>query len=707
MRSSIDSLVLDEAARREHFPVCKNSVFLAHAGVNVLPRVVADAVIEYTRRSCEQHQEFGDVMRDINDTRRIAGEFIGAQPDEIALLGPTSLGLSLFANGLPWREGDEILCYADDYPANVYPWMELARRGVVVRRLEPERPGEITPELVAASITPRTRLAALASCNFLTGCRIDVDAIGKILHERGVLFSLDAIQTLGAQPLSVGHVDFLSADAHKWMLGPLAIGIVFVKKEHFDLLRPTLLGAWNVRSPNFIAQPDIRFFDTAQRYEPGVLNVAGIYGMKAALEMLMAVGIEKVSGRILGLKKHLVDALEALGFEFIAPTSGPNTSGITTFSHPSAKMSDLFRRLEENQIIASLRFDRENRQYLRLSPHFYNTIEELDRTIAVLKSGLCGKGNDEGTAQWRISKSAPCLRLKEPFSQSNWRYSMESIQLGHEILAIRILPECGGKIESLRSIKSGREWLWRNPYLPMRRPAYGESYIEKLDFGGWDEIFPSVSPCNLTLENGETISIPDHGDLVSLPWTVEKRDSNSARLSCVGRSWPFRFERRIALAGDGFTATYSLKNNHPNQSLPWLWCAHPLIAIEPGMAIRWTGIDGREAGSSTVPDPSVSGFTPSAQKRFVTGAAEVSIADPSGAESLRFAFRPDQIPVLGFWINYLGWTGSSTPNLFNLGVEPATAAFDGLDEAIAVNQHRILGANESCEWSLEVSLHSA
>ena len=382
---SIESFVLNEAARRELFPVCKTSVFLAHAGVTALPLVVAHAVTDYTWRSCENHQEFGDVIRDVNAARVVAARFIGAQPEEIALLGPTSLGLSLFANGLPWREGDEILCYADDYPANVYPWMDLARRGVVIRYLKPERPGEITPALIAKSLTPKTRLAALSSCNFLTGFRIDVDAIGRLLHEHGVLFSLDAIQTLGAQPLTVEHVDFLSADAHKWMLGPLAIGIVFVKKEHFELLRPTLLGAWNVRSPNFIAQTDIRFSDTAQRYEPGVLNVAGIYGMKAAIEMLTAIGLDKISERILGLKKHLVDALKALGFEFIAPTAGTNASGITTFSHPQADMAALFRSLEQNNIVASLRFDRQGKQYIRVSPHFYNTVEELDQVISVLK----------------------------------------------------------------------------------------------------------------------------------------------------------------------------------------------------------------------------------------------------------------------------------------------------------------------------------
>ena len=384
----IASLVLDEAARREAFPACRSQIFVAHAGVTVLPRVVADAVIDYTRACCEHHQEFGEVLARVNQARQVSATFIGAHPDEIALLGPTSLGLSLFANGLPWREGDELLCYADDYPANVYPWMDLARRGVVIRYLHPEQPGEITPGLVEAALTERTRLVALASCSFLSGYRIDVDAIGRLLRQRGVLFSLDAIQSIGATPLRVDYVDFLSADAHKWMLGPMAIGIVFVRREHFELLRPTLLGAWNILSPNFITQPQIAFQSTAQRYEPGVLNVAGIYGMRAALDLLASVGIDQVYGRILTLKRALTEPLLAAGFQFLGPLDGPAASGITTFHHPRLETAALFRALEHRSIVASMRFDRDGRQYIRLSPHFYNTLDEIARVVDTLVEGL-------------------------------------------------------------------------------------------------------------------------------------------------------------------------------------------------------------------------------------------------------------------------------------------------------------------------------
>jgi selenocysteine lyase/cysteine desulfurase len=380
----------DEAVRRELFPVCRNRIFFAHAGVTALPAFVADAVCDYTRQSSEKQQEFDDVLRQVKEARQTCATFIGARPEEIALLGPTSLGLSLFANGLPWREGDEVVCYHGDYPANVYPWIDLRRRGVIVRYLKPERPGEITPELVAAALTSRTRLVALASCHFFTGYRIDVEAIGALLHERDVLFSLDAIQTLGAFPLDVAraHVDFLSADAHKWMLGPLAIGIVYVNRSRFELLRPTLLGAWNAVSPNFNALDEIRFVPTAQRYEPGVLNIAGIFGMRAALKFFMDTGAGAIASHLLGLKAHLVRQLDSLGFEILGAKDGPNASSITTFRHSSVSSAALFSELEKAGVTASLRHDPAGKDYLRFSPHVYNTEAEIDTAVGALARSL-------------------------------------------------------------------------------------------------------------------------------------------------------------------------------------------------------------------------------------------------------------------------------------------------------------------------------
>ncbi len=383
-------VLTDEAARLHAFPVGAEKIFLAHAAVTVLPRCVAEAMADYAMQSARMPQEFGDVLRDFRTTRELAATLIGARWQEIALLGPTSLGLSLFANGIQWNPGDEVVCYADDYPANVYPWLELERRGVVVRRLRTEVPGEVTPALVEAALTPRTRLVALASCHFFTGYRLDVEAVGAILHARGILFALDAIQTLGAFPLDVcrAHVDMLSADAHKWLLGPMAMGIVYVAERHFETVRPTLLGAWNVNSPKFLTQEHIEFVPTAQRYEPGVLNASGVYGMKAALELLLSEGVDKIAARLLELKAFLLERLVPLGFHVLGPTTGANASGITTVWHPGVPASRLFERLEAAGVVASLRHDRAGREFLRFSPHYYNTPSELQRVAEVLRQSL-------------------------------------------------------------------------------------------------------------------------------------------------------------------------------------------------------------------------------------------------------------------------------------------------------------------------------
>src|SRR5215469_10021544 len=179
----LEDIVDNEENRIDAFPICRNKVFMSHAAVTTLPRTVADAVIRFTEQSAVNFENFSSVLNLLQETRVSAARLIGSSPDEVALIGPTSLGLSLFANGLEWQKDDEVICYLDDYPANVYPWLNLRSRGVNVRLLEPAVPGAITPELIASSITSKTRLAALASCNFLSGYRIDINAIGRFLRE--------------------------------------------------------------------------------------------------------------------------------------------------------------------------------------------------------------------------------------------------------------------------------------------------------------------------------------------------------------------------------------------------------------------------------------------------------------------------------------------------------------------------------------------
>ena len=360
---------------------------MAHAAVTAMAGPVAEAMNRFIQGHTEDFPDYSEALALIRQTRESAARLVHASPEEIALLGPTSLGLSLVANGVDWAPGDEIVCYLDDYPANVYPWLNLRDKGVVVRFIEPAQVGELTVEALERALTPRTKLVALASCSFISGFRIEIPAIGKLLRERGILFCLDAIQTLGAFPTTVEYVDFLSADAHKWLLGPQAIGVVYVRKELFEVCRPTLLGAWNIKAPGYIAQNQIEFVESAQRYEPGVLNLPGVAGMKAAIDLLLEVGIDNVAERIFSIRNRLFSGLVELGFTVLGQINRPaHHSGIITVTHSTRNIASQFKRLSENRIVCSPRQDRQGNQYLRFSPHFYNTDDEVDRILEVLKS---------------------------------------------------------------------------------------------------------------------------------------------------------------------------------------------------------------------------------------------------------------------------------------------------------------------------------
>src|SRR5438105_14629140 len=311
----------------------------------------------------------------IAKTRELVARFLGAQVAEISFTGPTSSGLNAVANGLDWEKGDEVVCYVDDYPANVYPWLALERHGVKPVLLETARIGEITPEIVERALTDRTKLVALSSANYCSGYRIDLEAIGALCAERGVLFSVDAIQTLGVFPVALARIDFLSAGAQKWMLGPSGAGILFVKESRHDLLHPATIGGWNVESPNFIAQREIKYAGGGQKFEPGAYYHCAIAGLGAAVELLLEAGPVQIAERILSLTKTLILEVAPAGFEFLSPDEEKNRSGIVTFRHPKIRTDQFLDALSQNDIIASLRYDRDDRSWLRISPHFYNTFE--------------------------------------------------------------------------------------------------------------------------------------------------------------------------------------------------------------------------------------------------------------------------------------------------------------------------------------------
>jgi cysteine desulfurase / selenocysteine lyase len=382
---TIAEILSNEEWRRHEFPVAGQKAFLAHAAVCPLPRRVSEAMRDHAARAALDDQEETISAGQMRRARELAARLLQAKPEEIAFVGPTSLALSYVAAGLPWRKGDNLLIYFDDYPSNVYPWMALAEKGVQVRLLNLREYGRIRTVDVIGQIDEQTRLVALASNHFVAGWRLELDALGRHLRERNILFCVDGIQTVGAFPTGVAHIDFLAADAHKWLLGPCGAGIFYVRQAIQEKLRPVVHGWHNVRCPGFVAQEQLVYLPDARRYEAGSANLVGLAGLAAGMELLLEVGVENIAAELLRKRALLLPALREQGWTVLhADAPAANASAILSIYKTGADMAAVHRKLMDARIHTSLRVDRQARPYVRLSPHFYNTDAELYRLLETL-----------------------------------------------------------------------------------------------------------------------------------------------------------------------------------------------------------------------------------------------------------------------------------------------------------------------------------
>jgi len=359
---------------------------LAHAAVSPLPRRVSSAIQDYVQRSaCLGQWEY--LYTEIEkETRKYASALLGADEEEIAFVSSTSTGLSLVASGLSWEKGDNTVVADGDFPANIYPWLNLSNRGVQTKFIPRHKGGAVTLEDVENIVDSNTRLVSLSSVNFVTGFRIDVASIGEYLHQRGIFFCVDAAQGLGAAPIDIKYVDFLASSAHKWLLGPLGSGIFFVKRKHFERLHPVLSGWKSVKFNKKYLTYNLDFLDSAQRYEPGSLNILGLVGLHAALELLLEVGIENIATRLEKLREIIVSSLWDKGYTVIGVTERKRNSGITSFTSQKQDMIKLCDDLDACGFVVSLRENLDGNKCIRISPHFYNTEEEIFQLLTKIPS---------------------------------------------------------------------------------------------------------------------------------------------------------------------------------------------------------------------------------------------------------------------------------------------------------------------------------
>src|SRR3954447_11957989 len=278
---------------RDEFPVTRNLIYLNHAAVSPLSRRAAEAM----RALTDDASFYGSLhydrwMEGYAGLRKAAARLINCSPAEIAILKNTSEGVSAVAGGFAWNRGDRVVAFKEEFPSNYYPWLRLERLGVQVIWLSIYDPLDRVAEAAVGA-----RLLAISFVNYLSGFRVDLEALGRICRENGCFFFVDAIQGLGAFPLNVERcgIDALASDGHKWMLGPEGNGILYVRREWLDRIEPIEFGWTNPARYADYGSRDMTLRDDAGRYECGTLNTVGCFGLRAAIELLLEAGIENIA----------------------------------------------------------------------------------------------------------------------------------------------------------------------------------------------------------------------------------------------------------------------------------------------------------------------------------------------------------------------------------------------------------------------------
>ena len=371
---------MDIHAIREQFPVAAEYAYFNHAAISPLPKRTADAMRAQVQDAMRHGVHgFGRWTEEYAALRKAAAEMLGCGSDEIAFTKNTSEGLSAVANGLDWRPGDVIVGLESDFPANYVPWRALAgRRGVRFRSLE-LRNGAIELDDLDRACRG-ARLAALSFVHFLTGFRWDLEAVGEICRRRGCLLALDAVQGMGAFPIDVRRcgVHALSASAHKWLLGPEGAAVFFVDREFMQELTPSELGwASLVGFEEYRSDGDLH--PDASRFECGTLNSVGCAGLRTSIELLNEVGATVTSAAIHGVVERLVSAAMAKGYELAAARRPATGSGIISLRKQGTDSGATVRKLLESRVSVAERLG-----WIRVAPHFYNTVNEADRFAELL-----------------------------------------------------------------------------------------------------------------------------------------------------------------------------------------------------------------------------------------------------------------------------------------------------------------------------------
>ena len=366
------------------FPILDNPApYLNHAAVGPWPLATAEAARAFADENMRHGStNYMDWLKREERLRRNLAHLAGASSgDDIALLKNTTEGICLVAAGLDWQAGQNVVLPADEFPSNRLPWLALAERGVEAREVDIRAAGDAEQALLDA-MDSDTRLLTVSSVQWTDGFRLDLERLGRACRERNVLFFVDAIQQLGALPLDVeaAHIDFLAADAHKWLLGPEGIAVFYCRAERRPELRLQQHG-WHMVD---------RFWDfdrdqwepsaTALRFEAGTPNSIGQAALDASVSLFLQTGMDAVSARVLDNTAHLIDGLQAMtGMHVTSRTDEERRSGIVAFTHDRFDPNEIYRGLQRQGVSCAMRGGA-----VRLSPHYYQGEKELEAFFRLL-----------------------------------------------------------------------------------------------------------------------------------------------------------------------------------------------------------------------------------------------------------------------------------------------------------------------------------
>jgi len=372
---------------RDEFPVTKDYVYLDHAGVAPVSLRGKRAVEKFLSEATESGMfNYKQWMDRVEEVRRSCAILTGAEPEEIAFVKNTSQGISIVAEGLDWNEGDNLLVCEKDFPSNIYPWLNLKRKGVEIR-VVPSQNERILLEDIELLIDSRTKLLTVSSVNFSSGFKIDLEVVGRLCKGKGILFFVDAIQSLGVIPMDVNEfkIDFLAADGHKWLLSPEGTGIFYCRKELAPRINPPLIGWKSIINESDYDHVDFRLKTNALRFEEGSLNVMGIYALGAAIDLLVEVGIDRIQARVIELGDLIIREAEKRDFQVRTPKSKEERGGIISIigNFDPIKVKD---KLKEEGILVNVRGGA-----IRISPHFYNTEYEVLRLFNAIDEVIKSK----------------------------------------------------------------------------------------------------------------------------------------------------------------------------------------------------------------------------------------------------------------------------------------------------------------------------